>query len=352
LQSEVARTIAQEIRVKLTPQEQARMVAARPVNPEAYQAYLKGRFHWNKRTPDGLQKAVDSFEQAVSLDPGWPLGYAGLADAYGIMPQYTPMHPSEATRKARAAAAKALELDESLGEAHATLAMIAAEYDWDWATADREYQRALVLSPNYATGHQWYARLLVFTGRHDEAIREITKAQKLDPLSLIINLNVGIVHQYAGDFEQAETWFRKTLELDAGFDFARSTLARSLFLQGRLAGAIREAREAVRLSDNNTWNIGTLGYVCAKGGQPEEARRILDELGARSKEAYDGPADIALVHAGLDEKDKMFEWLERAYQDRGGSLLFTLIDPLLADMRSDPRFADLLRRVGLPAMEK
>jgi len=348
LHSEVARTIAQEIKVTLTPQEQARMVEARPVNPEAHEAYLKGRFYWNKRTPDGLKKAVDYFEQAVSLDPAWPLGYAGLGDAYVVMPSNLGISPSEAMSKARAAAAKALELDESLAEAHATMALIAAEYEWDWATADREYQRALGLSPNYATGHQWYARLLMFTGRHDEAIREITKTQKLDPLSLIISLNVGIVHRFTGDFEQAETWFRKTLELDAGFALARSTLASSLFLQGRLAEAITEAREVVRLSNNNPSAL--LGYMCAKAGQPEEARRILDELTDRSKEAYVWPADIALVHAGLDEKDKMFEWLERAYQDRSVGLLFMLIDPLLAEYRSDPRFADLVRRVGLPPL--
>lgn len=350
LHSEVARTIAQEIKVTLTPKEHARMVEARPVNPEAYQAYLKGRFHWNKRTPDGLQKAVEYFEQAVSLDPDWPLGYAGLADAYLGMSIWASMRPGEAIPKARAAAAKALEMDESLAGAHATMAFIATLYDWDSPTAEREYQRALALSPNYATAHQWYAQHLTITSRHDAAIKEISKAQEFDPLALIIGANVGCVHYFAGDLEQAETRLRKTLEFGPDFAYAHQVLTMTLFLQGRFAEAITEAREAVRLSNNEPLCAATLGYVCAKAGQPEEARRILDELAARSTEAYIAPTFLALVHAGLGERDRMFEWFERAYKERDVWLRDTLIDPLLTPMRTDPRFTDLVRRVGLPAM--
>lgn len=352
LQSEVARTIAQEIRVKLTPQEHARMVEARPINPEAYQAYLKGRFYWNKRTPDGLKKAVEYFEQAVSLNPAWPLGYAGLADAYVVMPQYSSMRPSDAIPKARAAAAKALEMDESLGEAHATMALIATAYDWNWSAAEREYKRALALSPNYATAHHWYALHLLITGQHEEALKEITKARELDPLSLIISSVTGAANYVAGDFAQAETTLRKTLELGPDFAYAHWFLAKTLFLQGRLAEAATEAREAVRLSNNDPFYAAILGYVCAKGGQPEEARGILGELAARSTEAYVAPTHLALVHAGLDERDRMFDWLERAYQERDVNLLYALIEPLLGPMRTDPRFADLVRRVGLPAKEE
>jgi serine/threonine-protein kinase len=340
LQSEVARTIAQEIKGKLTPQEQARMVEARPINPDAYQAYLKGRFHWNKRTPDGLTKAIEYFEQATSLAPDWPLGYAGLADAYVVIPT------SESIPKARTAAAKALQLDESLSEAHATMGNIATTFDWNWPIAEREYTRAIALSPNYATAHQWYALYLLNMGRHDEAIKEITKAQELDPVSLIIGTNAGWVHYYAGNFAQAESCLRNTLELDPEFAMAHENLAITLFLQERLAEAIMEAREADRLSGNTP--SSTLGYLCAKGGQPEEARRILGALAARSEGAYVAPTAFALVHAGLGERDLMFDWLERAYQRRDGHLPFTLNDRLLADMRTDPRFADLVRRVGLP----
>jgi eukaryotic-like serine/threonine-protein kinase len=348
LQSEVARSIAQEIKVTLTPQEQTRMAAARPVNREAYQAYLKGRFYWNKRTSDGMMKAAEQFELAISLDPDWPLGYAGLADAYGLMPQYAPVRPSEAMPKAKAAAARALEMDKSLAEAHVSLAWIAFLYDWDWPTGEREFERALTLSPNYATGHFWYAVQLSHMGRHDEALREISKAQELDPLSLIIGCYVGRAHYYTGDFAQAENWLRKTLEL--GPDFARThqELAKTLLLQGRLAEATTQAREAVRLSNKDPRYVATLGYVYARAGQPEEARRILDELSARSKEAYVASTHFALVHAGLDERDRMFEWLEKAYQEHDSLLLYTLTDPLLAPMRTDPRFADLVRRVGLP----
>ncbi|MEK7731576.1 MAG: tetratricopeptide repeat protein, partial [Planctomycetota bacterium] len=302
----------------------------------------------NKRTPDGLQKAVEYFEQAVALDPVWPLGYAGLADAYVLMPEYSSMRTSEAIPKARAAAERALEMDESLAEAHATMALIATSYDWDWPTAEREFERAIALSPNYATAHQWYAEYLLWMGRHHEAIKEITKAQELDPLSLVISVNVGAFHTHTGDFEQAETWIRKTLELGPDFAVAHAHLGKSLFLQGRFGEAITETREAVRLSNNKP--SATLGYMCAKAGQPEEARKILDELAARSTDAYVAPTHFALVHAGLDERDRMFEWLERAYQERDVLLPLTLIDPLLAPMRSDPRFADLLRRVGLPPL--
>jgi serine/threonine-protein kinase len=350
LQSEVARTIANEIKVTLTPQEQARMGKARTVNPQAYQAYLKGRFHWNKRTPDGLEKAVEYFEQAIALAPDWPLGYAGLADAYLLMPWYSTMRSSEAKPKARTAAAKALEMDESLAEAHATIAVIAADYDRDWPTAEQEFQRALALSPNYATAHQWYALQLRFKGRHDEAIREATKAQELDPLSLIISVNVGEMHYYVGDLKQAETQFRKTLEFGPDFAEAHIWLVRTLFLQARYPEATTQAREAVRVSNNDPSCASMLAYVYAKSGQTDEARRILSEITARSREAYVAPTHFSFVHAGLEERDQMFEWLERAHQEHDVRLLDTLIDPLLAEMRGDPRFADLVRRVGLPPL--
>jgi tetratricopeptide (TPR) repeat protein len=243
-------------------------------------------------------------------------------------------------------------MDESLAEAHATMAYIATSYDWNWPTAEREYERAIVLSPNYATAHHWYALHLMWMGRHDEALREITKAQELDPLSLIIGNVVGHVHYWAGDFAQAETRLRKTLELGPDFAGAHGILAKTLFLQGRFGEAITEAREAVRLSNNEPMYATTLGYVCAKAGQPEEALRILGELTAQSKEAYVPPTRLALVHAGLGERDLMFDWLERAYQERDTGLPLTLTEPLLAPMRTDPRFADLLRRVGLPAKEE
>ncbi len=350
LHSELAKTIAQQIKVTLTPQEQARMVAARPVNPDAHQAYLKGRFHWNKRTPDGLQKAVEYFEKAVSLDPAWPPGYAGLADAYLLMPWYSAMRPSEASPKARAAAAKALEMDESLGEAHASMALIAADYDRDWPTAERQFKRALALNPNYATAHQWYGLKLRFRGRHNEAVRETATALELDPLSLIISVNVGEMHYDMGDLEQAETQFRRTLEFGPDFAEARVWLAHTLFLQDRSSEAITQAKEAVRLSNNDPRCASTLGYLYAKSSETQEARRILDEITVRSREAYVAPTYFAFVHAGLEERDQMFEWLERAYEEYDVRLPDMLIDPLLAEMRSDPRFSDLVRRVGLPPL--
>jgi len=352
LQSDVAERVAGSLTVELLPGAVLTSARARTINSAAHEAYLKGRFYWNKRTSKGLQKAVEYFEQAIALDPAWPLGYAGLADAYGLMPYYSSMRPSEAIPKARAAAAKALEMDESLAEAHATLALIAIEYDWNWPAAERESERALALNPNYATAHQWYAEYLMWMGRHDEAIKEITKAQELDPLSLIIGNVAGWVYCVAGNLQQAETQFRKTLELGPENSGPQINLAIALFLQGRISEAITEAREAGRHSNNSPIDATYLGHMCARAGQPEEARRILDELAALSNEVYVPPTRLALVYAGLDERDRMFEWLERAYLERDIILLETLTDPLLAPMRGDPRFADLLRRVGLPAMEE
>jgi len=349
LHSEVASAIAHEIQVTLTPQEAARMIETRSVNPEAHQAYLKGRFHWNKRTPDGVMKALEYFEQAISLAPDWPLGYLGLADTYVVIPQYGSMPPKETMPKARAAATRALELDESLGEAHATLGLIAEDFDWDWPAAEREFQRALALSPNYATAHHWYALYLMHTGRYDEAVKEMLKAQELDPLSLIIGSVVGMAHWCAGDLEEAERAVRKTLEFGPDYPMAHANLAIALFLQGRPAEAIVEIGEAARLSNNAPNHASFLAYMSAKGGQPEEARRILNEFTARSKETYVAPTLFARAYAGLSDNDRAFEWLEKAYEERDAWLLNVLIEPhLVADLRGDPRFADLLRRVGLP----
>lgn len=352
LQSEVARTIAEQIKVTLSPQVQARLAEARPVNPDAYQAYLKGRFHWNKRTPDGLTKAVEYFEQAIQLDPAWPLGYAGLADAYALLPAYAPVRPDEAMPKAKAAAVKALQLDDSLAEAHTTLGSIAIYNDWDWTAVESEYKRAIALSPNYATAHQWYAEYLQYMGRHDPALNEMTKAHELDPLSLVIGTEVGWVHYCSGDLAEAESQYRKTLELNPDFAFAHRELAKTLLLQGRPDDALTAAREAARLAHNNPMFATVLGYVCARTGRPDEARSILDELTALSKESYVAPSHPALVHAGLDDRDRMFEWFTRACQERDVLLPLTLVDPLLAPMRTDPRFTDLLRRVGLPEIKR
>jgi TolB-like protein/Tfp pilus assembly protein PilF len=348
LQSEVAQAIAEQIKVTLTPQEQARMAEARPVNPAAHEAYLKGRFYWNKRTPHDLQKAVEYFERAIDLDPAWPLAYAGLADAYALLPYYAVSKPSEAIPKARAAASTALQLDDSLGEAHASVGQIATYYDWDWPLAEREFQRALSLSPNYATAHHWYAAHLRTMGRDDEAIKQVNKAQELDPLSLSITSAVGWMHYFAGDFAEAEVWLRKALELGPDFATAHGMLARTLFFQRKFVEATAEAREAVRLSHNDPVELTIIGYLSAQAGQTEEARRILDELTARSKEAYVPPTRLALVHAGLEERDRMFECLETANRERDVWLPITLTDPLLAEYRSDPRFVDLVRSMGLP----
>jgi tetratricopeptide (TPR) repeat protein len=324
------------------------MVVARPVNPEAYEAYLKGRFHLSKRTPDGIAKSIEYFKQAIALAPDWPLGHAGLADAYVVIPQYASMPSHDAMPRARAAAAKALELDESLGEAHATLALIAENYDWNWPMAEHEFRRALALSPNYATAHHWYALYLQHMGRYDEAVEEMAKASELDPLSLIIGCVVGMAHRTAGHPDRAELALRRTLDLGPDFALAHMNLGLALYSQGSVEEGITEVREAVRLSGGAPMYTTFLAFMCAKNGQPEVARSVLQQLTAQSKRMYVAPVYFARVHAGLGDTDRMFEWLEKAYEERDSWLTNMLIDPFLKPMRADPRFADLVRRVGMP----
>ncbi len=347
-QNNVAQTIAREISVTLHPQEQARMVEARPINPEAYEAYLKGRFYLEKRTPESSERAAECFEQAMKLEPAWPQGYLGFAELHLFVPAFGYMRPSEAIPKARAAAAKAVELDGSLGEGHAALAQIATIYDWDWPVAERKFQQALTLSPNSARARQWYATLHMRLSRYEEATQEAGRSRELDPLSPEISNMVGVVAYYAGDFAQAETRFRKTLELAPTFPIARAELARALLAQGKFVEAMNEAREAVRLSGNDPWCMAMLGYAAAKSGRPEVSRRILEELTTRLNDAYVAPALFAVLHAGLDEVELAFDWLEKAYRERDPLLVGTLKAQLFANLRTDPRFIDLMRRVGLP----
>jgi TolB-like protein/Tfp pilus assembly protein PilF len=351
LQSDVARAVAQEIKVALTPQEQASTAAARPVNPEAYQAYVKGRFYWNKRTAEDLKKSVRYFEQAISLAPDWPLGHVGLADTYVVMPFWAPVRPHEAIRKAKAAAFRALQLNDSLGEAHATIATISAIYDWNWETAEREFQRAIELAPNHATTFHWYSEFLRNTGRLQEALAQSANAQELDPLSLVIGTTLAAAHLCSGDVDQAEIQLRRVLELDPDYAPAHRYLAQVFIERGRPADAVAEARIAVRNSNDEPRSVAKLGYVCAMSGQEDEARKIVNQLEVRFREGYIPPTRIAEVYLGLQEDDRMFEWLEQAFQERDVLLTYALSEPIFGRVRNDPRFVDLVRRVGLPMPE-
>jgi serine/threonine-protein kinase len=351
IQEDISQEISEKLRLRLTGEEKVRLTERHVVNPEAYQLYLKGRYYWNKRTEEGFNKAIEDFDQAIEKDPNYALAHAGLADSYILLGEYGLLPPSEAYGKAREAATRALELDDTLGEAHNALAAVKANYDWDWPGAEREYKRAIELNPGYATAHQWYSEMLSWLGRHEEALAEIKRAQQLDPLSLIINTVSGRVLLLAGQNDLAIEQLRKTLEMDPNFAFAHYILGAAYLRKGAFAEAIAEFQGATTLSPNITGYKAGLGYAYGRAGKSAEARKLLSELEELSRRRYVSWLDFEAIYAGLGEKDQAFAFLEKAYEQRDYRLVTGLVymkvtvpDP----WRSDPRFQDLLRRVGLP----
>jgi TolB-like protein/DNA-binding winged helix-turn-helix (wHTH) protein/Tfp pilus assembly protein PilF len=349
LQRDVAQAIVHEIRVALTPHERSRLVAARAVDPEVYQLYLRGRFFWNRRTPEGLGKAIDAFERVIEREPGYAPAYAGLADAYIPMAYLDFLPPREAHVKAKRAALAALKIDESLAEAHASLAATLEFHDRDWVGAEREFKRAIELNPNYATAHHWYAQLLAPLGRTDECLAESRKALDLDPLSLIINGSLGNRLYLARQFDRAIEQLHKTLELDSSFDLAHWNLGEVHEAKRAFPQAIAAYTTAATLSRERPAVLAALARAHALSGNRELAWSFVDRLKALSQSTYVSPFDMALVHVGLGMNDEAFAWLDKAYDDRSNRLVFIAVDPKLDALRADPRFDDLLRRMGLRA---
>jgi len=346
LQNEVARAIAEQIRINLTPQEAAVLRGSKVVNPEAYEDYLKGRYFWNKRTADGLKTAIDYFNQAVEKDPNYAQAYTGLADSYALSGdwEYGVMAPKEAFPRAKAAAAKALELDNNLGEAHTSLAFSFDVFDWDWASADREFKRAIELNPGYATAHHWYAWHLIVLGQNDEAIAEMRKAENLDPLSLIISADIADALLIAGHYDESMQQSRKTLEMDPNFALAHYQLGQAWVQKRMYNKAIAELQKAIELSGNNSLFASNLAYAYAVSGRKDEAVKILNDLKNREHHSSNF-CEIALIYVGLGEKPQAMEWLEKAYEARFNPSI--LKRPAFDPLRSDPRFQDLLGRIGL-----
>jgi TolB-like protein/DNA-binding winged helix-turn-helix (wHTH) protein/Tfp pilus assembly protein PilF len=349
LQDEVARDIAEEIRIQVTPQEKMRLATARPVNLEAHESYLKGRYYLNKRTEEGFGRAIEYFSEAIQKDPNYALGHSGLADSYVLLGEYSLTPAKEAFTKAREASAKALELDDSLAEAHNALAAVKEDYDWDWLGAEREFQRAIELNPGYATAHQWYAELLSELGRHEQSLAQIKLGQQLDPFSLIINVVYADTLRTAGENDLAIEQLRKTLEIDPNFAHAYFHLGMTHLRNGAFAEAIADLQRATTLSPNVTDYKGGLGYAYARANKRAAARKMLDELKERSKHRYVSWFYVAAIYAGLDEKDQAFACLEKAYAQREQGFVVMNREPMFDPLRSDPRFADLLRRIGLSA---
>jgi TolB-like protein/DNA-binding winged helix-turn-helix (wHTH) protein/Tfp pilus assembly protein PilF len=348
LQNQVARSIAEQIRISLSPQEQAVLKSAKVVNPEAYEAYLKGRYFWNKRTADGLKTAVDYFNQAIAKDPNYAQAYTGLADTYALLGdwQYGVMSPKEAFPKAKAAAIKALELDSTLSEAHNSLAFCFDAFDWDLESAGKEFQRAIELNPGYATAHHWYAWHLSLLGRYGEAIEEMRKAKDLDPLSLIINSDLAELLVIAHFYDESIAQSRKTIEMDPNFALAHNQLAQAYLHKHMYDEAIAELQKAVDLSGGSPTCIANLARAYAASGRSKEAVKLLSDLKNRSNRSYFDASEIAVIYAALGDNDQAMNWLEKGYEERfnPGVLLRPGFDPL----RSDPRFKDLVRRIGFP----
>ena len=348
LQNQVARAIADQIRINLNPQEQAALKTAKVVNPEAYESYLKGRYFWNKRTPDSLKVALAYFNQAIDEDPTYAQAYSGLADTYALLGdwQYGVMTPKEALPKAKAAATKALELDGTLSEAHNSLAFCFDAFDWDLESAGKEFQRAIELNPGYATAHHWYAWHLSLLGRYDEAIAEMRKAKSLDPLSLIINADLAELLVIAHFYDESIIQSRKTIEMDPNFALAHNQLAQAYLQKHMNAEAIAELQKAVELSASCPTCIANLARAYAASGRTNEAAKRLSDLKNHSNGGYSDAAEVSMVYAALGDKDQAMHWLEIGYEQRfnPGVLLRPGFDPL----RPDPRFQDLIRRIGFP----
>jgi len=349
IQEDIATRITEKLRPRLNTTEQQNLTRRYTGSAEAYQIYLKGRYFWNKRTGEGMRKGIEYFRQAIDLDPGYSLAYVGLADSYNFLGAFgiALLPPGEAMPKAKAAASKALEIDNSLAEAHTSLAFISLYYDWDWSVAEREFQRAIELNPNYAPAHQWHSHLLMARGRTRESIVEAKRALELDPLSLAANLNLGWQYHWARQYDLAVEQLRKTLEMEPNFEQGRWGLGLAYEGNGLFEEAAKEFQKAMALSGGNPVYLASLGHAYAIGGRKADAMRILNELEERSKLSYVPPYWMATLCTGLGEKDKALKWLDKAHEERSGGLSWLGVDPRLDSLRSDARFAALSQRVGL-----
>jgi len=346
VQDAISTKVAAALALKLSGDEKMRLTRRYTENVEAYGLYLRGRFHIFKLTPPEMNKGISYFQQAIAIDPNYALAYAGIADAYRSLALGGEMLPTEFLPKAKAAAQKAIEIDEALSEAHTALGMTIFWYDWDWNEAENQFRRALELNPNSAEAHLFYAHLLSNTGRHAEALFEIKLARELDPLFPFANALEGQFLIHAGQTDEALARLQKTVELEPNF-WMPYLFASSAYIEKEMyAEAIAEARRARKLSSVQTTAISLDGYALAKSGRRDEARAVLNELLKLSTARFVPPNHIALVYKGLGEQDETFAWLERGFQQRDPKMTFLKVDPKWNNLRSEPRFVDLMRRMN------
>jgi len=348
LQGEIAHEVSEEIQIALWDRKPVTPLsppALFPQNYEAYDLYLKGQYFWNKRTIEGFERAIDYYQQAIAKDPNYARAYAGLADSYALIASYSAASPSEYMPKARAAALRALELDKDLPEAHTALALIVQNYDYDWQTAGREFQRAIELNPNYATAHHWYAEHLMWRGRFDEALRESERARQLDPLSLIIATDNGAILLYSRQYDRALEKLHAVHELDPSFPRVDGLTVRAYEEKGTFPDALAELEKSRPLY--NSWACAELAYIYGRTGQPAQAAVALARMEQFNRGQPLDPVVFVEPYIGMDKKDEAFLWLNKAYAQHSNALTGLKVDPLYDPLRSDPRFQDLLRRVGL-----
>ena len=347
LQQELSRAITDQLRLKLTGAEQRQLVKSYATNSEAYQLYLQGRYYWNKRTAEGLQKGIDYFNQAKERDLNYAPAYSGLADCYWLLNVYNVGPATESYPKAKEAATKALELDETLAEAHASLASISYRFDWNWTLAEQHFKRAIELKPDYATAHQWYSAMLAAEGRGDEANSEAKRAQELEPFSLPINADLGRHLYYARQFEQALSTHRKTIEMDSSSARAHHELGYVLAQMNRHEEAIAEFQKALEPDKNSLNALAGLGYAYAVAGQKKQAEQVIEQLNDLARQHYVSPYHLAVVYAGLGEREKALDNLEKAADERFNWIVFINVEPIFDRLRSEPRFIALVHRIGL-----
>ena len=347
IQSDIAQRIASALKFRVMGDERQGIERRATHNLDAYTSYLKGRYFWNRRTYEGLEKAIDSFEDAARREPTYALAYAGLADSYAMLALFEFLPPKEAYPKARRAARKALGIDDKLGEVHTSLGLVKYQFDWDWPGAEGEFRRAIELNPSYAPAHQFFADYLKAMGRFDEALAEMDRAHELDPLSLSINTGVGHVLYLSREYDRAIEQYRRTIELDPNFLQARLWFGRPYLQKGMFREAIAEVQQAVTLSGGSVISLAMLGHARAAAGEEQEALKILEELQARSEKQYVPAYWIAVIYNGLRDDEQVFTWLERAFRERSSWLVWMKSEPRFDRVRSDPRFVSLLKRMKL-----
>lgn len=350
LQSEIAQAIARQVQIRMTPDEEARLASSHPVRPKAFDLYLQGRYlYWNKRTEENLDKAIEHFQNAIKEDSSFAQAHAGLADCYNALGtvMVSALSPIESRRLAETAAKKALELDPALADAHTALAYVKT-HNWNWVAAEQGYKRALELNPNYANAHNFYANYLMMQGRTDEAIAAANRARELDPFSLAISSQRGFLLENARRYDDAIEQLRAVIAMDPNHYHAHWVLGHTYVAKGQFEEAIVAAQKAVDLSGRAPGALGMLGLAYGVGGHEAEARKVLNELLKLSETRYVTPAALVNVYIGLGDKDQAFVWLEKAYLERSNYLAFLKVFPIVDPLRSDPRFNDLVRRVGLP----